>query len=226
MCVCERERERERQTDEKWVSGWTEAPCALLLCIVARNGSCVLAHPGSHHIAAADVRVQRTRVSNPCEAKHVLSEHLCGCTLRWGTCDNPPTRPKTLSSYSCGGVRAFCSLDGILCTRLCECVHARVPACPPTLLMRFCQPRLRLLCSEADSLRVERAGFDVRDYDITDVQRRSGDPCSPTFSPFHIPVARYSKRKEGEIDRGGNATIQYLARKRQTFFLNTKCLAE
>lgn len=44
---------------------------------------------------------------------------------------------------------------------------------------------------EADSRRVERAAFDVSDYDITDVQRRSGDPCSAIFffsftSQWHI----------------------------------------
>lgn len=48
---------------------------------------------------------------------------------------------------------------------------------------------------EADSRRVERAAFDVSDYDITDVQRRSGDPCTPFFS-FHIPVAHYSEKKK------------------------------
>lgn len=72
--------------------------------------------------------------------------------------------------------------------------------------------------------------FDVSDYDITDVQRRSGDPCAPVFFfPFHIPVAHSSERKEGEIDRGGEGTIKYLARKRTRllffFSMNTKCVA-
>lgn len=40
---------------------------------------------------------------------------------------------------------------------------------------------------EADSRRVERAAFDVSDYDITDVQRRSGDPCAPIFFSLSHP---------------------------------------
>lgn len=57
--------------------------------------------------------------------------------------------------------------------------------------MRFCQAPAQFALfvfndasREADSRRVERAAFDVSDYDITDVQRRSGDPRAPSFFFF------------------------------------------
>lgn len=129
-----------------------------------------------------------------------------------------------------------------MCTFLCEFVHARASACTPTLAAACVRGSFDAFLAgpaqfalfvfndasrEADSRRVERAAFDVSDYDITDVQRRSGDPCAPVFFffSFHIPVAHYSERKEGEIHRGGEGTIKYLARKRMRFFVNTKCVA-
>lgn len=85
-------------------------------------------------------------------------------------------------------------------------MHAHVSACTPTLAALCVRGSFDAFLSgpaqfalfvfndasrEADSRRVERAAFDVSDYDITDVQRRSGDPCSAIFffsftSQWHI----------------------------------------
>lgn len=78
------------------------------------------------------------------------------------------------------------------------CAH--VPACTPTPVAVCVRGSFDAFLSgpaqfalfvfndasrEADSRRVERAAFDVSDYDITDVERRSGDLRSPIFSlPF------------------------------------------
>lgn len=56
---------------------------------------------------------------------------------------------------------------------------------------------------EADSRRVERAAFDVSDYDITDVQSRRAEEWGSVLSVFFFlfPVAYYSERKrEGQTE--------------------------
>lgn len=130
------------------------------------------------------------------------------------------------------------SVDAGLCTYLCThtCLRAR-PLLRPRACVRgrfdaslsgpapFALFVFNDASREADSRRVERAAFDVSDYDITDVERRSGDPRSPIPPPLHIPVAHYSEKKEGEIDRGGEGKIKYLARTRMRFCANTKCVA-
>lgn len=129
-------------------------------------------------------------------------------------------------------VSVFIRVDAVLSTYLCEFAHARVSARTPTLVRgsfdaflsgpaQFALFVFNDASREADSRRVERAAFDVSDYDITDVKRRSGDPRAPS----HIPVAHYSERTEGEIDRGGEGKIKYLARTRMRFCANTKCVA-
>lgn len=147
-------------------------------------------------------------------------------------------RKKKGASYSCGDVqrKRFLRRGFVYIS-----VHAHVSACTPTPAAVCVRGRFDAFLSgpapfalfvfndasrEADSRRVERAAFDVSDYDITDVERRSGDPHPPPpLPPFHIPVAHYSERKEGEIDRGGEGKIKYLARTRMRFCSNTTCVA-
>lgn len=79
------------------------------------------------------------------------------------------------------------SFDAGLCTylRTHTCLRARPRACGGRFdaFLSGAAPFAPLVFNdasrEADSRRVERAAFDVSDYDITDVERRSGDPRSP-----------------------------------------------
>lgn len=91
-------------------------------------------------------------------------------------------------------------------------VHAHVSACTPTPAAVCVRGRFDAFLSgpapfalfvfndasrEADSRRVERAAFDVSDYDITDVERRSGDPRSPVSPSLSHPSGTLFRKKGG-----------------------------
>lgn len=105
------------------------------------------------------------------------------------------------------------SFDAGLCTYLCTrtCLRAQPRACVRGRFDAFLSgpaPFALLVFNdasrEADSRRVERAAFDVSDYDITDVERRSGDPRSPPLpftSQCHI-IQKERRERSTEEERG------------------------
>lgn len=90
------------------------------------------------------------------------------------------------------------------------CVHAR-----REVLVRFlsCLAQFALFVfndasREADSRRVERAAFDVSDYDITDVQPRRAEEWGSalslfSFSVFFCPYPSASQWHVIQKDKGG-----------------------
>lgn len=84
---------------------------------------------------------------------------------------------------------------------------------------------------EADSRRVERAAFDVSDYDITDVQSRRAEEWGSVLSVFffsssqwHIIQKERGRDRQRCRERGGE--IKYLAKTRMRFYVHTKCDAD
>lgn len=105
----------------------------------------------------------------------------------------------------------------LVCVRVCLCACARlacVCACVRACalgsfdaslsgLARFALFVFNDASREADSRRVERAAFDVSDYDITDVQPRRAEEWGSVLSVFFfsLPSGILFRKKEGGRDR-------------------------